>query len=361
MPDDRYAVILAGGRGERFWPLSTTQRPKQLLSLVGDKTMLAQAVDRLEGLVPPQRIFVITSVDLVDATQKAAPELPPENIIGEPMGRDTAPAVALAAALIKAQHPNATFCILTADHIIGDLDLYRTTLREAMDLSLKQDILLTIGMNPTEPSTGYGYIEAGESVAVRSGIEFFKARRFVEKPDLETATGYLESGRFYWNSGMFVWSVNCLEACLKESYPPLGGLIDRLVKAIRAGRLATALESEYPLIEKISIDYALMEKSDKILMARGEFSWDDVGAWPALENHFTPDRDGNVVVGNCESLDSRNNIVFSENRMTALIGIEDLVVVQAEGVTLVCPKSRAQDIKGLVAKLRENPKYGEIV
>ena len=361
MLDHRYAVILAGGRGERFWPLSTTQRPKQLLSLVGDKTMLAQAIDRLEGLVPPQRIFVITNMDLIEATQKAAPTLLPENIIGEPMGRDTAPAVALAAALIKARHPNATFCILTADHVIGDLDVYRTTLREAMDLSMKQDVLLTIGIQPSEPSTGYGYIEAGESVVVRSEIEFFKAKRFVEKPDLKTATGYVESGRYYWNSGMFIWSVKCLEASLKESSPPLGELIDRLVEAIHAGRLAAALKAEYPQIEKISIDYALMEKSDKILMAKGEFSWDDVGAWPALENHFTPDDDGNVVVGDCEGLDSHNNIVFSGDRLTALIGVEDLVVVQAEGVTLVCPKSRAQDIKPLVAKLRENPSYKEMV
>ena len=361
MPDDRYAVILAGGRGERFWPLSTTQRPKQLLSLVGDKTLLAQAVDRLEGLVPPQRVFVITSVDLIEATQKAAPALPPENIIGEPMGRDTAPAVALAAALVKARHPNATFCILTADHVIGDLALYRTTLREAMDLSLKQDVLITIGIQPNLPSTGYGYIEAGESVAVRSRIEFLKAKRFVEKPNLETATGYVESGRFFWNSGMFIWSVNCLEDSLLESYPPLGGLIDRLVQAIRTGRLSSALESEYPQLQKISIDYALMEKSDNILMARGEFAWDDVGAWPALENHFTPDRDGNVVVGGCECLDSHNNIVVSGNRLTALIGMEDVVVVQADGVTLVCPKDRAQDIKSLVAELRENPNYSEIV
>ncbi len=354
--DRMYAVILAGGRGERFWPLSRTQRPKQLLSLVGDATLLAQAVDRLEGLIPPERVYVITNQDLVEASQAAAPQLPLENIIGEPVGRDTAAAAALGAALVKAKDPDASFCILTADHVIGDLDIYRNTLKQSLLLAQQRDVLITIGIQPTEPSTGYGYIEAADVDAEIEAVTFLKAIRFVEKPDAETAQTYLESGRFCWNSGMFIWSVRAIENALERHRLPLKSLIDDLTPVAHTEAFSDALRDAYADLEKISIDYALMEKADNILMVRGTFAWDDVGAWPALDNHFDADAEGNVSIGDSETVDANQNIVYSKGRLTALIGVSDLIVVQADDATLICPRDRAQDVKKLVEKLKQADK-----
>ena len=357
MMPNGYAVILAGGRGERFWPLSTVQRPKQLLSLVGERSMLAQAVERLEGLIPPERVLVITSRDLVEATRAAAPECPPENIIGEPVGRDTAAAVALGAALIKARDPEAVFCVLTADHVIGDLEVFRSTLEAGLNLAQQRDVLITIGITPTAPSTGYGYIEVGDAVEPPGPVAFHQALRFVEKPDAATAQRYLDTGRFYWNSGMFIWSVRTVEAALRRHAPPLSELIDQLLPVVGGADFESALESAYGPLQRISVDYALMEKADNILMARGTFAWDDVGSWPALENHFAQDAAGNTLIGRCEALEAGSNLVYSEGRLTALIGVQDLVVVQAEGVTLICPRDRAQDVKKLVEQLKQKGDY----
>lgn len=350
-----YAVILAGGKGERFWPLSTAKRPKQLLSLVGEKAMLAQAVDRLNGLIPKERILVVTNQELVDATRKAAPDLPPENIVGEPVGRDTAPAVALSTALVKSRDPGGAFCILTADHIIGNLDIFQATLRNALNRALRDDVLITIGIPPTEPATGYGYINTGAAIDDPGATSFNKAVRFVEKPDFATAQRYVESGDYMWNSGMFIWSVASIERALSTFRPVIAALIDPLAGAARAGTLEKTLAELFPAAEKISIDYAVMEKADNIIVARGAFAWDDVGSWTALENHFPKDLSGNTRIGDCEVLDASNNIVFSKGRLTALLGVKDLIVVQADDVTLICPRASAQDIKKLVVQLRGQP------
>lgn len=359
--DNYYAVILAGGKGERFWPLSTSKTPKQLLSLVGDRALLAQAVDRLKGLIPPERVLVVTNADLVEGTRKAAPELPPDNIIGEPMGRDTAPAVALSAALVKARNPEGCFCILTADHIIGNIDVFQTTLRESLDIASKEDVLITIGIEPTEPATGYGYIHLGDEHTSDGSTQFQKVQRFVEKPDIETARQYVEDGQYSWNSGMFIWSVKSIESALTKYTPDLGKLIDPLAREIQNGKLNESLARYYEPIKKISIDYAVMEKADNILAARGTFAWDDVGSWTALVNHFPLDDANNTKIGNCEEIDASGNIVYSKDRLTTLIGVNDMIVVQADGVTMICPKERGQDIKAMVSKLRESGNYDEVL
>lgn len=361
MADAMYAVILAGGKGERFWPLSTSTRPKQLLSLVGDTPLLAQAVERLDGLIPPERVYVITNEDLVDASRNAVPQLPSQHIIGEPVGRDTAAAAALGAALVKAKDPEAAFCILTADHVMGDLDVYRATLKEGLQLAQQEDVLVTIGIEPTSPSTGYGYIEAVDAHAEHAGIRFLKANRFVEKPDADTAQQYLDTGTFYWNSGMFIWSVQALEKALRRHCPELADMMERLSPVVETPDFAAALAREYRDLHKISIDYALMEKADNILMVCGAFAWDDVGSWTALENHFERTDDGNTVVGDCQAVDATGNIVYSSDHLTALIGVRDLVVVQSEGVTLICPRDRAQDVKKLVEKLKASGCYDRML
>lgn len=357
----RYAVIMAGGKGERFWPLSTSKHPKQLLALVGDKPLIAQAVDRLEGLVPPENVFVVTNADLVTATRAAAPLLPPENIVGEPIGRDTAAAVACGGALVKAKDEKGVFAVLTADQVMGDLDVFSATLKGGMDLAEQNDILVTIGIEPTFPSTGFGYIESGEDFDVAEQVAFRKAVRFVEKPDETTASAYLATGKFYWNSGMFIWSIPALERAFKAHCPAMDGLMSTLTPYAREGKINEGMEATYPALKKISIDYALMEKADNIVMACGTFAWDDVGSWPALESHFPQDQHGNTKIGQVETLNSTGNIVLSKDHLTAIIGVNDLIVVQAEGVTLVCPKDRAQEIKQMVLSLREKGNFDALL
>ena len=357
----RFAVIMAGGKGERFWPLSTSKHPKQLLALVGDKPLIAQAVDRLDGVIAPENVFVVTNADLVKATQKAAPMLPAENIVGEPVGRDTAAAVACGGALVAAKDPNGVFAVLTADQVMGDLDVFSATIRGGMDLAQKKEILVTIGIQPTLPSTGFGYIESGDDFGEAEGVQFKKAVRFVEKPGADTAQSYLDTGRFFWNSGMFIWSVPTLLNAFSAHCPEMKKLMDELTEYAARGEIFQGLEKIYPTLGKISIDYALMEKADNIVMACGTFMWDDVGSWPALEGHFPKDESGNTLIGDCQTLDSSGNIIYSKDRLTAVIGAENLVVVQADGVTLVCTKEKAQDIKKMVSKLLQNGMYPELL
>jgi len=357
----RYAVIMAGGRGERFWPLSTSKHPKQLLALVGDKPLIAQAVDRLDGVVPPENVFVVTNADLVEATQKAAPMLPPENIVGEPIGRDTAAAVACGGALVAANDPDGVFAVLTADQVMGNLDVFAATIKGGMELAETHEILVTIGIQPTFPSTGFGYIEAGDDFETAEGVQFKKAVRFVEKPDEPTAQSYLETGQFLWNSGMFIWSVPTLRNAFEKHCPEMKNLMDELSGYAARGEIFQGLETIYPTLGKISVDYALMEKADNIVTACGTFLWDDVGSWPALEGHFPKDDNGNTLIGDCRTFDSSGNIIYSKDRLTAVIGAENLVVVQADGVTLVCPKHRAQDVKQMVTALREEGRRNELL
>ena len=347
-----YAIIMAGGKGERFWPLSTEQRSKQLLSLAGGKPLIVQAVERLEGVVPSDHILIVTNASLVAPIREMLGAKSPVSILGEPVGRDTAAAIAAGAAWIQQRDPQAVFCVMTADHIIGDLPIFQQTLRQGLALCAKNDILMTIGIQPSEPSSAYGYIEAGELWKQVDGIEFFHARRFVEKPTVEVAREYLATGRYAWNSGMFVWSLESLLKAFQAFQPTLAERVGEWGRCATDEDFQKALERDFPALQKISIDYAVMEKADNIIVCPGAFAWDDVGSWPALEAHLTKDEAGNAILGDVEALNSAGNIIVSEGRLTALVGVENLVVVQTDGVTLVCSKDRSQDIKQLVVQLR---------
>lgn len=353
--ENSYALIMAGGKGERFWPLSTARRPKQLLALAGGKPLIVQAVERLSGVVPPERILIVTNAALVEPIRELLGEGSPVGVLGEPLGRDTAAAIAAGAAWIKRRNPDAVFAVLTADHIIGDLPVFRETLTCGMALCAEQDVLLTIGIEPTEPSSAYGYIEAGESWKTCGDIDYFQVRRFVEKPDPETAAGYLQTGRYAWNSGMFIWSIRSIQAAFAAFQPALAERLDAWAACADDAEFQAALERDFPDLCKISIDYAVMEKATNIVICKGRFAWDDVGSWPALEAHLPTDGQGNTIQGDCAAIDSAHNIVVSEGRLTALVGVRDLIVVQADGVTLVCDKAHAQDVKALLAQLREQP------
>lgn len=347
-----YAVIMAGGKGERFWPLSTAQRPKQMLALTGGKPLIIQAVERLEGIVKPERILIVTNQALVRPIRDLLGQGSAVSVLGEPVGRDTAAAIAAGTAWIQRRDPHAVFCVMTADHVIGDLPVFRETLATGLDLCAKNEVLMTIGIAPTEPSSAYGYIEAGDLWKQEGSIKFFRALRFVEKPDEATAKAYLATGRYAWNSGMFVWSVQSIQKAFAEHRPVLAGRIAAWSACSSDREFQTALATDFPTLEKISIDYAVMEKARNILICMGAFAWDDVGSWPALESHLPKDKAGNATAGDVEALNSSRNIVVSRDRLTALVGVNDLVVVQAEGVTLVCAKSHSQEIKSLLAKLR---------
>lgn len=348
-----YAVIMAGGKGERFWPLSTERRPKQLLALVGGKPLLIQAMDRLQGLIPSDHILISTNASLVAPIREQLGPESPVSVLGEPVGRDTAAAIAAAAAWILRRDPQAVFCVLTADHIIGDIPHFQHILRQGLSLCAAHDVLMTIGIPPAEPSSAFGYIQAGEPWQTTEGIEFRRVRRFVEKPDVETARAYLASGDYTWNSGMFVWSARHILSALSRYRPELGALALRWAEAPDDPSFEAALARDFPALEKISIDYAVMEKADNVIMCRGTFPWDDVGSWPALQDHLPLDAAQNALSGDVELLDARSNIVVgTPSHLTALVGVDNLVVVQAPGVTLICEKSKAQQIKALVTRLR---------
>ena len=355
-----YAVIMAGGRGERFWPLSTSAHPKQFLTLFGGKTLISQAVDRLDGLIAPERILVITSRDLVAATHTAAPSLPMQNIIGEPMGRDTAAACALACGLVGRRDPDGIACILTADHLMADVAGFRRTLADCITVAQARDSILTIGIQPTEPSTGFGYIEMAEKLETATATPFHRAVRFVEKPDLATATRYLADGKHSWNAGMFIWRCSVMRHALEQFTPNLHAFC-RAVETAEPSMLNALLDKTYPEIQRISVDFAIMEHAKNIVVARGDFGWDDVGTWEAISHHIQADEHNNVVIGACEAVDSSDNVVVSQGRLTAVLGLKNVVVVQAVGVTLVCARDRVQDLKKLVQRVATRPGGGKHV
>ncbi len=350
-----YVVILAGGSGERFWPLSTKARPKQFISLFGGRPLLSLAVERLQGLVSPEQIFIITAERLIEDTALAAWNVPRSNIIGEPCKRDTAPAIATACGLVRQRDKDGVVCILTADQLMTDVETFRQTLADAIKVAEQRDAVVTIGIPPTYAATGFGYIEAGEVLDTGTVTIFQETRRFVEKPDEYTAARYLESERYYWNSGMFIWRTDVMLKALNECAPDMGSLCEAVSEASTEEETQAVLQRVYPSLRAISIDYAVMEHLGNIVMARGQFGWDDVGSWPSVAGHFSADLDGNVIIGSCEQRESQNNIVVSENRLTALIGVQGMVVVHSDNATLICPKDRAEEVKKLIRRIAERP------
>ncbi len=354
-----YAVIMAGGRGERFWPISTRERPKQFLSLLSRRAMVVEAVERVKDLIPYERILILTNARHAELVRRLVPEVPAANIVGEPVGRDTAPAVSLATGLVGRQGADAVFCVLTADHLIGDRDVFLRTLHACAQTAERNESLVTIGIRPTGPSTAYGYIEVAERISEIDGIAFFRALRFVEKPDAETARRYLKQGNFFWNSGMFVWRVDTIRKALQKHCPQLYEFSRRVTESADPAELLTA--EVYGELEKISIDYAVMEKASNVITARAEFQWDDIGSWEAVGAHLPSDAAGNSFSGRVLFCDAQQCIAVNRGKLVALLGVRDLVVVQSDGVVLVCPRDRAQDVKRLVQHMEQSGTYEDVL
>jgi mannose-1-phosphate guanylyltransferase len=349
-----YAVVMAGGKGERFWPQSRTSHPKQLLRLIGNLTLIEQTVERLTPLIPLENIIIITNADYVAPMRSLLDKLPKENIIGEPVGRDTAPCIALASGVVKAKSKSddAIMILLPADHIIKNTSSMLEVLSDSATLAAAQQDIVTIGVNPTFASTGYGYIRCGEKIENSSKTKFFNSLGFVEKPNVEKAEKFLEATNYKWNSGMFVWSIRTIRQAFKEHASNLYKLSERLEKAYLDNELESVLTIEYNKCEKISIDYAVMEKVDNVIVAECTFDWDDVGSWTALRNQIRPEENNNVVRGLFEGVDAKNNIVVGDSKhLIAAIDVEDLIIIHTDDATLVCSAKSAQRIKELVQNL----------
>ena len=363
MSEKRFVVIMAGGKGERFWPQSRLSRPKHLLPIVGDKPMLTQTVERLGSVVQPERVLIITNSEQREAVIEVCPMVPAENVIAEPVGRDTAAAVGLATVLVENRDPDACFAMLPADHVIHDEKGFQQILDTAFSAAEKEDALVTVGIHPQYPATGYGYIHRGGVKHQIGERPVYEVKAFKEKPDLETATRYVKSGEYYWNGGMFFWRVPVISAEFERHTPGLWKALGAIRDGLKAGTALDALLAEhYPNLEKISVDFAIMEKAASVRVVESAFDWDDVGEWPAVERHYPKDAAGNVSKGQVLIQNGSGNIVVNDgNHITAVIGTYDLIVVQTADATLVCPKNRAQDIKQLVKALSGDEKYRHLL
>lgn len=348
MVDHLHIFVMAGGSGERFWPMSRTKTPKHLLRLLSEQTMLEMTVLRMEGVAPWERIFVLTNASQVDAIRRELPFLPPENIIAEPAKRDTAPACALATGLARARDPQAICALLPADSMIHNVPVLRQQVSDAARAAAANDALVTFSITPNHPATGFGYLHLGEEI--EPGLH--QVRRFVEKPDAETAQKYVASGDYGWNAGMFVWRSEVFLAECDLNAPALAGFIRQFPAADVDAYLAGCF-AELP---KISVDYAIMEKARQVLAVKAKFDWDDVGAWTSLPDHLGSDCDGNTARGEVHQVNSHNNVVLANTRVVALCGVNDLIVVETPDALLVCHRDAAQDIKKLQAFLPENVK-----
>lgn len=337
-------MILAGGIGSRFWPVSTPDRPKQLLPLAGRGTLLAETVERILPLVPLERLRILTGAPLAQPTLAAVPQLRPENLLLEPVARGTAPVLAWAAAELVRRDPNAVLISLHADHLIEPAEAFRALLARAADAAARTGRLLTVGIEARRPETGYGYIRVGAPLEGEPGL--FEVARFVEKPDRDTAESYLREGGYLWNSGIFIWRAATLLDELLRHTPELAPHL----AMVEAGEISEFFEA----VPTLSIDEGLLERSDRVAVVRAEFRWDDVGAWDAVGRTRVPDARGNVAVGEAELVDSDDCIAWAEDGPVVVFGARDLVVVRANGVTLVAPRERTAELKTLLASLPEH-------
>lgn len=350
-----HAMIMAGGGGTRFWPRSRQARPKQFLNVVGERTLLQQALDRIEAcLVPPERSWIITGKDYIDETKRQLSDLPADHIVGEPCGRDTAPCIGLGAALIYREDPDAVMLVTPADHIIEPVQEFRRAVHVAEQMANEHpSAIITFGIPPTFPSTGYGYIQQGDQLAQRQGISVYRVARFVEKPKREVAEQYLATGQYAWNSGIFVWKAATVLAALREHRPTLYDGIQRIADAWNTPGRQEVLTRDFPQLDKVSIDYAVMEKHPQVLVVQAPYRWDDVGSWLAVERLHPQDSQGNTVLATHHGIDTKNCVVVGDSsKFIATIGIEDLLIIQDGDCTLVAHRSRESDVKLIVEELR---------
>lgn len=347
-----FAVVMAGGAGTRFWPLSRRRRPKQLLPLLEGRSLLAATVDRLAPLVPSERTWIVTVADVAEAVRAEVPQIPADNVLVEPVGRDTAACVGWAVWRLARSNPDATMVMVPADHVIHDSREFRKVLSAAATCAARRGGLVTLGIKPTRPETGFGYLQFGTEVERVEGIPIHRVSRFVEKPDRATAESYLAAGSFRWNAGIFAWTVAAMESAIREHLPELATRLDAMLSAATTVGEHEAIRVHYPGLPRISVDFGVMEKASTVWGVAAEFGWSDIGSWLGLAE-VLPKGEAGVGVGNVLALDSSDCVLVSEGPLLTVLGARDLVVVATSDAVLVVPKERAQQVKALVDRLHE--------
>lgn len=356
------AVVMAGGKGERFWPKSRARHPKQLLPIAGARTMLQETVDRIRPLIPEENIFVVTGENLLRKVRNQLPSLPGKHIISEPVGRNTAACIGLAAIKTEREEPRSTMVVLAADHLIKEKGKFLKIIKAGAGAAEKTGHLAVLGIKPTRPETGYGYIKAEsrkpearrQKPEVKSKeVQICKVERFVEKPDRERAKKFLASGNYYWNSGMFIWTVKSILKALKEHMPELFKGLEAIKGSLGTAREREVTRQVFQGLESISIDYGVMEKAKNVVMVKAALPWDDVGSWLAMERIHPGDDKGNVVLGKFEGIDTRNCIIISDGHLVATLGVSDLIIVTTPQATLICSRDKAQEVKKITRKLAD--------
>ncbi|MFO8058096.1 MAG: sugar phosphate nucleotidyltransferase [bacterium] len=349
-------VIMAGGAGTRFWPLSTEELPKQFLSLLGDKSLLRMSYERAASLVPPERVLVLTNRRFTGLVKEQLPELPASNVIGEPERKDTAAAVALAAAIARHRFGNPVILTLTADHLIEPLKEFQKALLSAARAAEETGALYTFGIMPSYPATGYGYLKRGESLLQEEGVRHFRLQTFKEKPDPETASEYVASGDYYWNSGMFAWSAEAVIKEIETHLPEHARELLSIAAHEDTPEWDELLARAFAALSPVSVDFGVMEKAAEVRCVESNFSWSDVGGWAALADHLPADEAGNCCRGEVLTLDAEGNLVFCEDgsETVLLVGVSDLVIVRAGDKTLVAKKDRAEELKKLVEGMKKS-------
>lgn len=346
-----FAVIMAGGVGSRFWPRSKERKPKQLIRIFGGNTMIQDTVYRLDGLVKKENIIIITNKIQKMRVKEQLPEIPEENIIDEPFGKNTAACIGLASVLVKSKNPDAVIITLPSDHLIKDEEQFKNCLTTAANYAYKSGGLVTIGITPNRPETGYGYIQFDEE-----GIEksIYKVLTFAEKPNLATARRFIESGDFLWNSGIFIWRVDSILKEIKKYLPDLSDGLEKIEASIGTTEFEKQLVQVYGQLKSISIDYGVMEKSDNVYLTKADFYWNDVGNWEAVYEISEKNEDGNSIVGDVYAQNTFGSYLFSPRKFTAAIGVENLIIINTNEALLVCHRNNAQDVRQIVDYLKMN-------
>lgn len=350
-----YGVILAGGSGTRLWPWSRKSRPKQFLRIKGERSLLEEAYLRLQPSVPPARTLVVTSVALRDKVRNLLAAIPEKNIVGEPTGRGTAAAIGLAAIIINRTNPRAVMAVLTADHLLWPIHAFTQAINKAASIAEGGRVMVTFGIKPWAPSPVYGYIHRGHLVSEDKGIKVYNVEAFKEKPSLETARDFMETGEYYWNSGMFVWRVDTLLSAIEETMPELGRELASIRDALDTPQESTTLLEAYRRLPIVSIDYGVMEKVKNVNVIEAQFHWVDIGNWHAIEAISSKDTKGNTIIGGHCGVDTHRCLIASEgNHLVATVGLKDLIVIHTPDVTLVCPKEKAGTLQALLDELHKN-------
>lgn len=341
------ALIMAGGKGTRFWPLSTEEKPKQFLNLIGEETMIQMTVNRVKPIIPIERIFVCTGEMYVDLVKEQLPELPERNIIVEPEGRNTAPCITLSALVINRYYKNSTMVVLPSDHLISDEEEFRNIVLEAGSfIKNKNTAIITLGMEPSRAETGYGYIKCSEIKNKITEKEIIKVEKFVEKPNRELAEEYISNGNYLWNGGMFLWTVENILNEISKYSPDTYEALNK-IEEVEEGSLQELINDKYVNTEAISIDYAVLEKSNEVYVIPSDFGWDDIGSWEAIERYTEKDSFGNVLIGQARSLKGENNLLVTSNHKIIVEGLSDIYVIENDGKIIVGQKSNVVNVKEL--------------